>query len=283
MESIVIKPCMDFAQTMSSHPEKEYGELPIMRIGKYDANNLDRILIKFSLACIPANAVIVQANLELFMQKQSNTTVVTPYALEGNWTKNSVTWNNMPSYNPAVYGESQTISRSERYTFDMTSIVSAWYNAEMSNFGIVLKGEENYNSTSANVLIDTTPYHEAVIEITYTLKADCTCIVIPTQFIEADEEFNTTDLYYYSTTKNTSLTKTVTYFIKNTGFNNVTANIQITPDEVEFINEQETIIIEPSKIVALIPCTFSKFARVRVKNTSTGETSSVKIWYQSQK
>ena len=81
---------------------------------------------------------------------------------------------------------------------------------------------------------------------------------------------------------NTSLTKTVMFFVKNLGVHDITANLQVSPDGINFINEPAQIIVGMNAIKFIVPCIFAKFTRVAVKNVNCGETSRAKIWYKAQ-
>ncbi|MCJ7689736.1 MAG: DUF6385 domain-containing protein [Clostridiaceae bacterium] len=109
-----------------------------------------------------------------------------------------------------------------------------------------------------------------------------TCKSVPTKFIDKSEEFDTNDSYSFSKLMNTSLTKTVMFFVKNIGVKEIEAHIQVTPDGINFINEPMEILIVMNEIKFIVPCIFAKFTRVAVKNIYYGETSRVKIWYQAQ-
>ncbi|MGV8980204.1 DUF6385 domain-containing protein [Clostridium sp.] len=108
------------------------------------------------------------------------------------------------------------------------------------------------------------------------------CPSPPTKFIDISEEFDTNDLYSFSELINTSLTKTVMYFVKNIDIYEITAHLQVSPNGIDFINEPTVITLDSNILKFIVPCIFSKFTRVAVKNIYSGETSRVKIWYQAQ-
>ena len=115
-----------------------------------------------------------------------------------------------------------------------------------------------------------------------TIGGGATCTLPPTKFIDRSEEFDTNYSYAFSEMINTSLTKTVIFFVKNQGIHEITAHLQVSPDGINFINEPTKILVEMNKLMFIVPCIFSKFTRVAVKNIYCSETSRVKIWYQAQ-
>lgn len=282
MQYITVKPLLEIAQVSSMEPTENFSNIPLMRIGRDDPLEIYRILIKFPITSIPSEAAIMQADLKLFMQLAGagqQPSEITPYALTGSWVESTVTWNNQPLFNPSIYGSSEKAGyQNSRVTFDITSLVQKWYNNDIPNYGIVLKNSETKNFTLTNVQTDKFSSTNApLVEISYALSGSGGTI-----FIEGLEEFYTNSSYSYSITRNTSLIKTLTYFIKNIGLYTVTANIQISPDGVNFIDDPGNVTIAPNSTQPLVPYLFAKYTRIRVKNINALETSRVRVWYQAQ-
>jgi hypothetical protein len=209
--------------------------ITLIRVGRDDALEIYRILLQFSLNPLPADAVIISAFLKLYMQVAGagqQAGIITPYAIDSSWNVNTVTWNNQPSFNAATSGSSQKAGTLlTQHSFDITTIVQQWYDNSLINDGILLKTSEMQDKTLTNVQANMfNSAYIPVVEINYVLK--CDCISPGPIFIEDMEEISTDSTNHYSTTRNTSLTKTVTFLIKNNGVTAVSANIQISPDGV---------------------------------------------------
>jgi hypothetical protein len=106
--------------------------------------------------------------------------------------------------------------------------------------------------------------------------------LVTTIFIDMVVEFNTDGTYSFSELINTSLTKTVMFFVKNVGKKEIIANLQISPNGVDFIDEPAMILPPLNQLKFIVPCIFAKFTRVAVKNVNPLETSTVRLWYQAQ-
>lgn len=281
-----MNPNLSIAQIMSNKPLENYGNIPAMFLGRYTSNCICRILFKFPITSLPRNAVILQAKFDI--TSFSNTMgsppkKVTPYALTENWSVDTVNWDNQPPYNTEISGETLNMDKGMQHEFDITSIVRKWYNDEIPNYGVILKSDEIKDGTYIRLVTNTSKSFGPSVDITYQLKSKCVCEVIATEFIEEIEILDANESYIFSIARDTSLTKTVTYFIENLGENSVAANLQISPNGVNFIEDSGSKIIKNNETAILIPYVFAKYTRVRVKTIEKNEKSKIKIWYQAQK
>lgn len=284
MEYKTIKPKVDLVQVMSNNDLIDSDNISFIHIGRYDEENLFRVLFKIFMNKIPQNVKIIDATLIINIKHVGSgyPNIITTYALMENWGLEGVTWENQPHYNTKISGESINVSRRSQCKLKITSIIKKWYKNEISNYGIVLKNNEIKDKTTSKIVGDM----DAIVQITYSskniigkdLNEKC-----PPQFTEKVERFDTDDLFGYSTLRNTSLKSTVIFLVENLGTNIITAHLQVSPDGINFIDEPFKVLIEMNEIKYLVPCIFSKFTRVAVKNINSVETSTVKIWYQAQK
>ncbi|SHJ76549.1 DNRLRE domain-containing protein [Paramaledivibacter caminithermalis] len=285
MEQLYVNTNIEIAQILSSQPSKNFSEMPAMFLGRYTSSCICRILFKFPITSLPKDAIIIKAKFNI--TSFSNTMgmppkKVTPYALTENWLVNTVNWKNQPSFSSDICGESLNMGKGTHNEFDITSIVRKWYNNEIPNYGIIIKNDEKKDGRYVRLMTTTNTDSGPIVEIVYKLESKCICRVIPTKFIEGIEEFDTNTSYHFSTIRDTSLTKTITYFIQNLGENSITADLQISPDGINFIEDNKIAMIRKNETIRLIPYVFAKFIRVRVKNINKDETSRVRIWFQAQ-
>jgi len=284
MKCITITPQVQITQIAKKEPNKNFSNQDLIRVGRDDPLEIYRILLKFPITLIPQDAVVIGAYLKLYMQVAGagqQAAVITPYALDSGWNISTVTWNNQPLYNTAISGSSQKAGTSLiQHAFDISSLVQAWYNSDLVNNGLILKTNEQDNKTLTNVQANMfNSVSSPTVEINYVLKCDCVCTSI---FVEGVEQLPTDSSYSYSTARNTSLTKTVSFLIKNTGLTTVSANLQISPNGIDFADEPGTQLIIPGELLPFVPCYFAKYTRVRASNTRVGETSTITVWYQAQ-
>lgn len=282
MGSYIIKPKIKIIQVSKNQCQKNPGANWTMRIGRYNEENEYRVFFNISIDEIPQDAKILGAKLfiNIIDVESGYLNKLTPYQLIDDWSINTVTWCNQPGFSKDMSGQSVNISRKSQYIFDITTILQNWHKYKIPNYGIVLKTKEIYDSGFVTMSTGENESCGAKVEICYESK--CHCETSSTKFISAVEEFNTNDFYSFSKLKNTSLTTTVMYFVENLGVNEITANLQVSPDGVNFIDEPAKISPRFNQLKFIVPCIFAKFTRVAVKNVNPLETSRVKIWYQAQ-
>jgi len=282
MGSNIIRPKIKIIQVAKNQCQKTPGANRTMRIGRYNEENKYRVFFNISIDEIPQDAIILDAKLfiNIVGVETQYLNKITPYQLIDEWSINTVNWCNQPGFSKDMSGQSVNVSRKSQYIFDITTILQNWYNYKTPNYGIVLKNREVYDSSFVTMATGENESCGPKVEICYESK--CHCGIIPTKFISTVEEFDTNDFYSFSKLKNTSLTKTVMYFVENLGVNEITANLQVSPDGVNFIDEPAKISPRFNQLKFIVPCIFAKFTRVAVKNINPLETSRVKIWYQAQ-
>ncbi|MBI2966671.1 MAG: DNRLRE domain-containing protein [Bacteroidetes bacterium] len=112
-------------------------------------------LLQFDLSSLPAGVVITEAKLSLFYNPtstsggQTGNNACLLKKVASSWTENAVTWNSMPSstYSGAIYLEKSSSSDQDYLGIDIIDIVTDWYAAPLTNYGLLLE------------LIDKSPYN----------------------------------------------------------------------------------------------------------------------------
>lgn len=283
MNTVIVNPQAEAAQISLAEPSKVFGMLKSMYIGRKNFRQVYRILLKFPISMIPNDCMILKAILKIYVQFTNcrTSSLFTPFALQEDWSLNTVTWKNQPAFYPMFAGEARYLSREGFYIFNITKPVSMWYNHEIPNYGLIIKNAETQDKTAKQIATITNSILAPSIEITYAPK--CETQVISTRFVSQMEEINTDELYTFSSVMNTALTKTITYHIENLGNTPVEILLQVSANLTDFMNDSSTPkIIAPHDQIYAIPYTFSKYLRIAARNVHPGETSRLKIWYQAQ-
>jgi hypothetical protein len=89
---------------------------------------------------------------------------------QGSWNEASVTWNNAPSYGPAIATNTGDTTGCEWHFFNVTSAVADWHSGNTSNYGFRLTGPKNgdvvkfYHSSDYNDV----PAFRPILRINYT-------------------------------------------------------------------------------------------------------------------
>ena len=173
----------------SNYPDTNYGSLPFLNIGKNDSSfslkviradypyvsiyKYFRAYLQFDLSTLPADAVIVNADLKLYQFNNSETDdfMIALHRVTESWDETTITYNNQPAY--SLSPESTIAITAGAFTWlswDITTLLQGWLDASIGNYGIVLKetNESLLNVSgcySAEVIPE--PTLRPKIEITY--------------------------------------------------------------------------------------------------------------------
>ena len=105
-------------------------------------------LFKFELPTLNKGDMVVSAMMnvvyyayDVYSEDETPDMQVNAHILEGSWNKETVTWNNCPSYSSTVldYCIFNRITEAKYVSFDITSVVKQWYEGTSDNYGILLK------------------------------------------------------------------------------------------------------------------------------------------------
>lgn len=127
------------------YPTENFGTNPQLSIGSWTLEDPreKRSYLQFSLDSLPADAVIVSAQLALWSSLTINFEEVPAgaYVVEENWTEDGITWNNQPDF--AATPESITNVPATGIGFwvywTTTNMVKGWWDGTIANYGLVLK------------------------------------------------------------------------------------------------------------------------------------------------
>lgn len=281
---VSIRTPVEIAQISKNRPHTVFGDLKSMFMGRWDSKKINRILFKSPIDVIPEGVKIMKANLKIYVQYVGNSRAseFIPYAVGQDWSIQTVNWINQPTYFSHIKGQGIKITSAGFYSFNITHLVEKWYKGDIGNFGIVLRNDEITNNTDIRVSTIINSSLAPVVEIFYAQESKYQCICKDITFKEKVEEIETGPDYQFSPTINTAKTKDVSFFLRNIGEKDLRVKIQISPDDVNYIDNPGDIILKPNEMEVFIPTYFTKYLRVAAKNINNNETSILKIWYQSQ-
>lgn len=157
---ICFNPSQD-AYIAEFYPHTNFGDSPYLYVSQYDCqpqvcpcNDDYRSLLQFdlcSLGCnyIPPNSEICYAYLELSIYRNEVPVPIEVclYNVVAPWDEGSVTWCSQPPihYCPE-YCSTVCPGDSDKLYFDVCSLVKGWYSGCIANNGIMLIGNELFNS-----------------------------------------------------------------------------------------------------------------------------------------
>ncbi len=167
------------ATVLEGYPTSNFGSTTDMWVG-YDhcevSGKVTRSLLRFDLSAIPAGTSISSARLYLNLVNSCDigerTHTATVYRVSSTWSAGTVTWNNKPAYAEA-YGSSAIPSRTWGwYSFDVTNLVRGWVNGSFPNYGLMVRGPESSDTSSARLGFATVEESETTydpyLSFTYT-------------------------------------------------------------------------------------------------------------------
>ncbi|MGD8465976.1 MAG: DNRLRE domain-containing protein, partial [Anaerolineae bacterium] len=106
-----------------------------------------RSLLQFLLADIPAEATITNAELQLYLGYSYGSSSVT-LTVERNteaWAGGTATWNNRPATDGSNWGDTSVgTTPNQYYAWDVTALVQGWYAGTLANYGLTVKGPQEY-------------------------------------------------------------------------------------------------------------------------------------------
>ena len=138
-----------------------------------------RSLVAFDPGSIPPEASIIKATLHveqiLACHYQPTDRTITAYRIASSWDPNAVTWNTQPSQG-ASYGQVSVRSgQFQRYSLDVTDLVSGWVDGTLANWGLMLRGPEDTGGEPSVIGFATRQYQQgqyaAELEVTYRSSA----------------------------------------------------------------------------------------------------------------
>lgn len=286
MPVLVIQPAIKDAAIEAGYPNTNTGNDPTMWVGRYYDGSVYRDLIQFDLAGLTDCVNISSATLNLYVNEVTDSTVpayVTPYRVTQNWSENQVTWNTAPGYDAFAHGATTQLRGTGWYQWDITNLVSNWFNDVYPNYGMLLRTPETadyetkrFVTSEESANPDLRPY----LTITYTCKEE---LIIPArQFSEISETVTTGNNLAYTTSRDISTVSRVTYFLSNTGSNPAVVNIQLSADNVRWDTATGDITVGVGETVSLIIDRLSHYSRIAYRSATSGLPTTLIITLETQ-
>jgi len=125
----------------SVSPDTKWGNLPYSDVGN-SATSVYRTYIKFGLGTVPATAVVLDADLMLYRYSGNGTDsfMVGLHQVTSAWDEGTITWNIQPTYSDdAKFTSNITATIAWKYWDIDSSLVQAWLDGSITNYGVVLK------------------------------------------------------------------------------------------------------------------------------------------------
>ena len=169
---------------------------------------------------------------------------------------------------------------------DITELVVDWHQGLQPNYGITLM--DTSHEGNCIILDSKEGTHPPYITIDYLPKSPGCCPPPPpgeylkNEFIDKTYDLNGDQADIYSPAIMMPTTQLVSCFVKNNGIKAFDINFQMSPDNINFVNDLNTIPVLPGQMVIITPQYFAKFVRLHINNTLPLGIIGAKIWWQLQ-
>lgn len=137
------------------YPDTNFGNIPYLYTNNYQGTYDEyRSLVQFDLCneCnpIPPNSVLDPNFLYLHIYRNEipDSTTLYAYRIKQAWNEHTVTWNNLPLFDPIPVGQVDIAAGffgQVQMPLD-PAVVQSWYNGYYQNYGLLLKCNETANS-----------------------------------------------------------------------------------------------------------------------------------------
>src|SRR3989454_658745 len=156
---VTLQPSTGDSQLSLGAATTNFGTATTIQVASQSGSQNKRILVKFDLSSIPANATINSANLTLFMTTApSNNRTYNAHRMTRDWTESQVTWNIAQTgtnsttaggdYNGTATTSTTTATTNNvSLTWNIQADVQAWVNGT-SNYGTLIKDGTESSATA---------------------------------------------------------------------------------------------------------------------------------------
>jgi len=124
----------------SGGPNTNWGIYAYSDVGN-SATSIRRTYIKFGLGTVPANAVVVDADLKLYRYGGLGTDsfMIGLHKVTSAWDESAITWNIQPTCSVDAEITSNITATIAWKSWDIDTLVQAWLDGSITNYGVVLK------------------------------------------------------------------------------------------------------------------------------------------------
>jgi hypothetical protein len=129
------------ARVCDNYPDTNYSGVEFFATGYGSSSHVNYSLVRFmDMPVLETASMIQHAGLKVFKKSTSSvTSQVSVHQITQDWTSNTVTWNNKPTFDSQVDDvQLVDLPANEYYIWDITRIAKAWYTGT-PDYGVLLK------------------------------------------------------------------------------------------------------------------------------------------------
>jgi len=286
MPALVVKIPSKDVFIANNTPDTNFGGYYALFLGTYLSSVIYRSLLQFNLSTLPSGYIITKAELVLYIIRNDYPGTAKSYDIyrtTQSFGENTVTYNNQPSVDSNPYATLTINDELNTYIrVDITDLVNDWYEGKFVNDGLLIKGS---NETIDSLVAFYSK--ECGIDLYFPQLEISLEEPIQTsghRFVTATETgLTTSNSFNFSQAYDVSQNINYTFFVTNTGgLNDADANIQISPDATNWVNDTIVYSIVPGQTKSIMPKTFSKYTRLAYKSTVLDNSTTIDVNIQAQ-
>ncbi len=236
-------------------------------------------LLQFDLSSLPFFLTILQATLNLYLYENYYPSVgktLNVYQIISHWDEKTADFYDPLCAQTPVTSMTFTSAYNIFLSFDITPLLTNWHTGRDANLGVLLKMN---NETTANLVeLYSKDFENSLywpyLEVTFL---DPSFSGGGSQPLEMDVHVITSDAMQTAATLNIIMFN-YTYSVINTGINSATVSLQLSPDNIHWYTDEPLQIAGPGQLIALVPNTINKYARLTYQSTHTGQSTNLTVF-----
>lgn len=240
-------------------------------------------LLQFPGFNLPPGCETLNVQLGLFVSSlQCGTRHIQIYPNNELFTANSVNWMTRPGVEPVPIADLH-VERPGIYVYcDITQFIKENNPLPDNNWGFSLVTVEQCRD--GMVLFSRQAGFQPYIFINYIKKIfpPCPYETARNLFRGYFWEIDGNEPILYSPDIEVANARIITFFVENAGTGSFNANLQISPDGINFIDDKQIRSLQAGATEAITPYLFAKYMRVRIQPEIAGQFVNARIWCQIQ-
>ena len=234
------------------------------------------------LALTEVNAAILSMQVQSQLVPGTNKTFGI-YKIIQNWLPTPTCPGSPPAFDSTPFATFNVGPGVVDINVDVKSLVEEWIVDDQRNFGMLIKSiDESIDLTAIRIYSigysNSTRWPSILLDLSQT-PIEITGSLDPVIEFEADIPVITGDSFAYSTPRQFSKAFFSTFFIKNDGLEDAVVKLQISSDDITYIDDSIEITVAAGEEVTLIPQTFGNYMRVAYKSLNLGQPTILSINY----